>query len=66
MYKAEILALKDIGEGLLITSGGTMALRGSMWLYYNPPWLHLALIDCTTLYHGSTLLYLIALFKYLN
>jgi len=23
MYKAEILALKDIGEGLLITSGGS-------------------------------------------
>jgi len=22
MYKAEILALKDMGEGLLITSGG--------------------------------------------
>jgi len=32
MYKEEILALKDIGEGLLITSGGSEFQMAYLWL----------------------------------
>ena len=44
MYKAEILALKDMGEGLLITSGGREFQMGITSMKKEYLWeLHLVL-----------------------
>ena len=36
------------------------------WLYYILPWIHVTLLDSTTLYHGSTWLYFILPWLYLT
>ena len=52
-----------IGElwTIILVSYTTMALRGSTWVHYTLPWLYFAVLDSTTLYHGSTPLYIMAL-----